>query len=405
MQPPTNGVKSKLELELKNGDQDKLLQLLPQLDDDDLSNLYSQLSSLPPIKRLAHLFRKAVEAHSIPADELRTRICKIDESHYWSYKNVTCSTMEKFWQTVSRNIFSGLEAIAKSQVAVILMAGGQGTRLGVPYPKGMYKVGLPSGKSLFQLQAERILRLQNLAKLSYPEKIPSIPWYIMTSEATKATTQRFFEENSYFGLDRHNIVFFEQGLMPCFDFDGNILLESKRRIALSPDGNGGLYEALIKSGALKDLSERKTKYIHAYCVDNILVRVADPIFVGFCIENDADCGNKVVEKKVPNEPIGVVCHIDSVGPCVVEYSEMPKELTEEREEDNRLIFRAGNIANHFFTVDFLDDVCNNHIDDLPYHVANKKIPCIDLNGERIEPVVPNGIKLEKFVFDVFPLAK
>ncbi|XP_055525727.1 UDP-N-acetylhexosamine pyrophosphorylase-like protein 1 [Wyeomyia smithii] len=298
---------------------------------------------------------------------------------------------------------AGLNQIANGTVGVLLMAGGQGTRLGFAHPKGMYNVGLPSNKSLFRIQAERIIKLQNLANESYG-KSGHIIWYIMTSEHTMEPTKKYFEQNNYFGLPANNIVMFEQGSLPCFDFNGKILLDKKHRIAKAPDGNGGLYRALRERGILDDMERRGVLYLHAHSVDNILIKVADPVFIGYCIARKADCAAKVVEKSHPNEAVGVVCQVEGKHQ-VVEYSEITEKTAELRKPDGRLVFSAGNICNHFFTAAFLRKVGSTFERKLKLHVAKKKIPFVDSTGARVSPETPNGIKIEKFVFDVFEFAE
>ncbi|KAJ3257128.1 UDP-N-acetylglucosamine pyrophosphorylase [Boothiomyces macroporosus] len=277
--------------------------------------------------------------------------------------------------------------------------GGQGTRLGSSDPKGCYNIQLPSGKSLFQLQGERILKL---AQKLTSEKVV-IPWYVMTSGPTRAATEAFFISHNYFGLEKSNVFFFNQGVLPAFTFEGKIFLESKESPAFSPDGNGGIYAALKSEGVIADLEKRKIPYIHAYCVDNCLVKVPDPVFVGYCVEKNADCGAKSIPKKNPDEAVGVICLRDG-KPSVVEYSEIDPEMSRSRDASGALIYNAANIANHFYTTEFLKKIEKfEHL--LEYHIAKKKIKHINAEGVEIKPESSNGIKLELFIFDVFPFTE
>jgi len=266
----------------------------------------------------------------------------------------------------------------------------------------MYNVGLPSEKTLYQLQAERIIRIQQLANEKYGTKAV-IKWYIMTSEATLRDTKMFFKRNFYFGLESENVTFFEQHLLPCITFDGKLMLASKGSLAQSPDGNGGLYRALKSRGVLKSLEANGIEHVYVYCVDNILVKVADPIFIGFCVKESLECGNKVIKKVDPHEAVGVVCKCEDKFQ-VVEYSEITSSTAEKRKEDGSLMFNASNICIHYFSTKFLNKICSSHLEDLPHHIAKKKIPHLNESASLVIPTSPNGIKLEKFVFDVFPYA-
>ncbi|CAG8459787.1 8933_t:CDS:2 [Acaulospora morrowiae] len=364
-----------------------------ELEPEQQASLFNQLDKLD-IGRVNNIFKKSVNAPTTKfqnleplPDDVFDSVLDNDDAKVQDWRN------------------KGLNVIAQNKVAVILMAGGQGTRLGSSDPKGCYNIGLPSGKSLFQLQAERILRLQKVAQEHVkPSNEVIIPWYIMTSGPTRPATEGFFKKHNYFGLKEENVIFFEQGTLPALTNDGKVFLESKSKLSVAPDGNGGIYAALRNEKILDSMRSRNICYTHAYCVDNCLVRVADPVFIGYCVEKDADCGAKVVRKSSPEEPVGVIALCD--GKCsVVEYSEIDPEITQKRKPNGQLLFGAANIANHFYTVDFLERV-KSFEGDLEYHIARKKIKHIDIsNGEFISPSKPNGMKLELFVFDVFPYAK
>lgn len=296
---------------------------------------------------------------------------------------------------------TGLAAVGRGEVAACILAGGQGTRLGFDGPKGCYDIGLPSKKPLFKIFAERICRLVTLAKEAGGEAA-RIPFLIMTSPLNDAETRAFFADRGFFGLPQEDVWFFAQGTMPCLTPEGKIILESAGVVATSPDGNGGLYPALQRSGCLARLQSLGAKCLHVFSVDNPLCRPADPRFVGYCLSRDADCGNKSVWKASPDEKIGVVAKRDGKS-AVVEYSELDDARKNQRDGNGRLVFGAGNICNHFFTLGFLTDVVVPNMARM-FHLAHKKIPHAGEDGSTVKPEANNGIKLESFVFDVFPMS-
>ncbi|KAI0014854.1 nucleotide-diphospho-sugar transferase [Xylariomycetidae sp. FL0641] len=380
------------------------------LSESEQQAFFQQLQKIDPT-RVNGLYKLATNP---PPEPKETVVEPLPES-------ATASILDSKPEDIKRWYDSGLDLIAKGEVGVVLMAGGQGTRLGSKAPKGCFNIGLPSNKTLFQIQGERIKKVQKLAAEKAGDASKAIvPWYVMTSGPTRGPTEKFFkkekleelsdEDNearskgeAYFGLDPKNVKIFEQGVLPCFDFDGKIMLASKGSVAVAPDGNGGLYKALQDEGVLDDMRARGIKHIHTYCVDNCLTKVADPVFIGFAAEKQVQIATKVVRKRDANESVGLIMSKNG-RPDVVEYSEIDAETASAKDpkQPDVLKFRAANIVNHYYSFGYLDGM-GDAVNQLPPHVAKKKIPYFDIQkGEAVPKVTtPNGIKLEQFVFDNF----
>jgi len=289
----------------------------------------------------------------------------------------------------------GQNAIKDGRVAALVVAGGQGTRLGFDGPKGNFPISPVRNKTLFQIFAETI----SAASKKYNS---TLPWYIMTSPLNHHQTVNIFKSNNYYDLGEKNVRIFQQGTLPNFDFDGKILLADKDKIACSPDGHGGAIKALYKNGAVDDMKKRSIEYISYFQVDNPLINIFDTLFIGLHILDDAQMSSKALRKETPKEQVGNFCLLDGKV-TVIEYSDLPDELAEKTNDDGSLLFNLGSIAIHIINRTFIEKLNQKHF-SLPLHKAVKKIPHIDKNGNRIEPKEPNGVKLETFIFDALPMA-
>ena len=291
----------------------------------------------------------------------------------------------------------GLKALAKGEVAILMVAGGQGSRLGTLQPKGTWPITPITQKSLFELHSEKVLTLSKKANRA-------IPFLIMTSPATHDQTVSFFTSHAFFGLKKEQVIFFTQGTMPAVDLNtGAILFEEPAKVFSSPDGHGGTLTALKKTGLLEQLKSQGIKHLFFFQVDNPLVQIADPVFIGHHISHRSQLSSKVILKDSPTDKLGNFIQVN--GRCqIIEYSDLPLELANRKKHDGSLFIDTGNPAIHLFDVDFLNLVSSNG-DALPFHLARKKVPHVDANLSKVVPEKENAWKFERFIFDIFPLAE
>lgn len=300
------------------------------------------------------------------------------------------------WQAAK---VAGEEALRAGRVAAFTVAGGQGTRLGYDGPKGTFPVTPVAGKTLFQVFAEKLLA----AGLRYGRPVH---WFIMTSHQNHVATEAFFKESKFFTLDPARVHFFRQGRMPAVDFGGKILLETVGSIALSPDGHGGALRALDRSGALDLMAREGIDTLSYFQVDNPLVRVIDPAFIGWHLRRGSEMSSKMVPKAYAEEKLGHFC-AQNGKLVVVEYSDLPLAMQRETDADGQLRYRAGSIAIHLLDREFIRRMARAGEGTLalPFHRADKKIPIVDSAGSPVKPAKANGVKFELFVFDAKPFAK
>ncbi len=372
---------------LRNFGQEHLMQFWPDLNDEQREALVQDLERVP-FAEVAGL----VETHVRHKPPISVAVSLEPAPYFPARPDI--DQVGQYADAVKR----GVSLIRNNKVAALTVAGGQGTRLGFNGPKGKYRISPVKNKPLFQLFAEFVRGARN----RYGSQTR---WYIMTSPMNDAETKAFFAENQWFGLPAEDIVFFTQGQMPALSQDGKILLEDRHRVALSPDGHGGVLLALARSGALKDMADRGIQYISYFQVDNPLAKVLDPLFIGLHELTGSELSSKMIPKVDDFERVGNFVLADGKL-MVIEYSDLPRELAVARVAGNARQFDAGSIAIHMLSRSFVERLTKDPDRfALPWHRAEKKVAYVNERGERITPATPNAVKLETFIFDAIPLAE
>lgn len=283
----------------------------------------------------------------------------------------------------------GVEAIKSGKVAAVLLAGGMGTRLGVDGPKGAYNIGVTKPLYIFEQQMKNLMEVTQKCGVI-------VPLYIMTSDKNHTQTTSFWKEHGYFGYPETEVKFFKQEMAPAVDYDGKIILERKDTPALSPNGNGGWFGSLKAAGLVEDLHARGVEWLNIYAVDNVLQRIADPVFVGATIDSGVNCGAKVICKTNPYEKVGVLC-MDGTQPDIIEYYELTDEMANQRDENGDLAYCYGAIMNYLFRLSKLEEIADKKI---PVHIVEKKIECLCEDGVTRKPEKENGKKFETLAVDL-----
>lgn len=286
----------------------------------------------------------------------------------------------------------GVQAIKDGKVAAVLLAGGMGTRLGVDGPKGAYDIGVTKPLYIFEQQMKNLLEVVEKCG-AYP------PLYIMTSDKNHEATTTFWKDHGYFGYPHELVKFFQQDMAPAVDFDGKIFLETKDTPALSPNGNGGWFSSMKRAGLVDDLHAKGVEWLNIYAVDNVLQRIADPVFVGASILAGVNCGAKVISKNDPYEKVGVLC-LDGDQPDIIEYYELTDEMANEKTENGEYAYRYGVIMNYLFRLTQLEKIADRRI---PVHIVTKKIERLCEDGVTRKPEKENGKKFETLVVDLIKL--
>ncbi len=364
---------------LKEYDQLQILSNYERLDNQKKSELAEQVERID-FDQINKLYKTTKEEVSFENDI-------IEPISYIEKDKLTKEELEKYLNL-------GESAIKEGKYSIVTMAGGQGTRLGHSGPKGTFDIGLDSHKSIFEILADNI-------KEESKKYNVMIPWYIMTSKENNDQTKEFFEENNYFGYNKDYVKFFQQGKLPMCDENGRILINEKGLIKEASDGHGGIFQSMKRNNITEDMKKQGVEWAFIGPVDNVLVKMVDPVLLGVMIDKKVLAGGKSVVKANPSEKVGVFCKRNG-KPGVVEYTEISKEMAEQVDENGELVFGESHINCNLFNVEAIEEVANKN---LPYHIAHKKASYLDENGNLVVPDKPNAYKFESFIFDAFDMLK
>lgn len=354
----------------KEWNQEHVLQYYEKLNEKEKQELLTQIeetdfSVLNSLKNLENIAKKGVVS-PLPSMQLSE-----------------IEPMKEHYETV------GLEAIRQGKVGAVLLAGGMGTRLGSDAPKGVYNIGLTRDLYIFECLINNMMDVVKRADAW-------IPLFVMTSDKNHDATVNFFAEHDYFGYNSEKVWFFKQEMAPASDYNGKIYMEAKNKMSTSPNGNGGWFISMARNGLLDVVHKSGIEWLNVFAVDNVLQKIADPLFVGAVIEKNVEVGEKVVRKVNPDEKLGVVC-LEDGRPSIVEYYELTEEMRDERDENGDYAYNFGVILNYLFSVSALERIMSRK---LALHVVEKKIPYLDMAGNPVKPEEPNGYKYEQLVLDM-----
>lgn len=365
--------------------QEHLLHFFDSLTAGEKSTLVAGIEALD-LDQLARLFESSKKPHA-----------EIDPDAVQPIEAIALPKSDAERKRHVETFEAGFERLKKGRVGVVLVAGGQGTRLGFEHPKGMFPIGPVSGATLFQIHAEKILAWSRRAG-------SSIPWYVMTSPNNHEETTAYFASVGYFGLPKEDVRFFIQGTMPALDIEtGKVLLAQKHEIFTGPNGHGGTLLAMRSEGVLDDMAARGIEDVYYFQVDNVFAKILDPSFLGHHYCSRANVSLKVIRKEHAAEKLGLAVRYQG-KPTIIEYSDLPSKLGGRLDADGRLLYWTGSIAIHAFQRTFLERITAVGA-GLPFHFARKAVPFVDPSGTLVRTERPNALKFETFIFDCLPMAE
>lgn len=361
---------------LKEYGQEHIIKFLENLNPQEKEELENQILKID-FHQLTELYENAKK----PVEIKENKIEKID---YIDKQKMNIIQREELADL-------GGSIVSSGKYAVVTMAGGQGSRLEHPGPKGTFRLDVyGKGKYLFEILVDNL-------KEANKRYQTTIPWYIMTSKENHDETYQFLEKNNYFGYDKNYVTLFVQGELPLVSLDGKLLIGKNKLVKLASDGNGGTFASLRLSGALADMKERGIEWVFIGSVDNVLLKMVDTVLLGFAIDKGVQIASKSIVKANPHEKVGVFCKMNG-HPKVIEYSELPEKMAEEIDDDGELRYGESHVMCNLFTIDAIEEISKQ---PLIYHSAIKKNSYLDENGKEVVPTEKNCYKFEAFIFDAF----
>ena len=361
---------------LKRYNQEHLLSQYENLSDVKKEYLLNQILNIN--------FELINKLYEETKQEIKFENIKIEPIKYIEKEKLAKEERKKYFDI-------GANEIKNGKLAVVTMAGGQGTRLGHIGPKGSYILNIePKPKSLFEIICDSLKNAKGKYNVT-------IPWYIMTSRENNEKTEEFFKENNYFNYPENAIKFFKQGELPMLDTNGKILLTEEGIIKEAADGHGGIFEAMFNNNIVEDMQSKKIEWIFIGPVDNPLAKMVDEILIGISKEKKVLGAGKSLVKASPEEKVGVFCKKNG-KPSVIEYTEITNEMANQKDENGNLVYGESHINCNMFNIKGIERIGNSK---LPYHSAFKKATYLNENGEIVKPDKPNAFKFESFIFDSF----
>ena len=351
---------------LKIYGQTRTLKILENVDKETRKKIIEELHDINFIQ-LKELYNNIKEEAEVNVGELKP------------IKSLNPDKITKEEKEMYENV--GADILRNNKFAVVTMSGGQGTRLGYKGPKGKY---------LYEIIVDTLQRANKKYNVT-------IPWYIMTSNENNDEIVKFMEEHNYFGYDKEYIGFFEQGELPLITEDGQILLDENYNIKKASDGNGSIFKSMYIKGVLEDMKTKGIEWVYIGSIDNVLLKMVDTLLMGVAIKEGSEIATRSIFKNCPTERIGSLC-IQDGKVKVIEYSELPQDMIEAKDEDGEILFGESHVMCNLFSIKALEKIS---LQNLQYHKAHKKYSYLDENGKLVEPEEPNAYKFEYFIFDSF----